>query len=90
MKLNATAMLQSLEKVEEAAGEREMLLQLRDFASSELAPACGDGSVLAETIQEELDFGERKVHLASKTNQKQSIERVAEIAALAADAFSRG
>jgi hypothetical protein len=90
MKLNATAMLQSLEKIEEAAGEREMLLQLRDFASSEFAPARGDGSVLAEAVQKELDFGEREVHLASKTNQKQAIECVAGIAALAADAFGRG
>ena len=89
MELDAAARLEPAEKIEEALGLRETVLQFGDFGSGEFAPASGDRSVLAKTVEEEFDFGEGEVHFTCEADQQNAIEHFAGIAALAADALGR-
>jgi hypothetical protein len=68
MELDAAARLEPAEKIEEALGLRETVLQFGDFGGGEFAPAGGDRSVLGKTVEEEFDFGEGEVHFAGEAD----------------------
>jgi hypothetical protein len=87
--MDAVAVLQAFEQVEQAAGEREALLELGNFASGEFSPAHGNRSAFAEAVEEEFDLGEGEIHFASEADQEDAVKGFAGIAALAADAVGR-
>jgi hypothetical protein len=87
MELNAMAMLQALQEIDQAFCKFLALLQVGDLAGREFTPARRDWGVFAEAVEEESDFGEGEVHLGREADQQDSIEGIAGIAALAGDAF---
>jgi hypothetical protein len=89
MELDAMAVLEAFEEVKETASESETLLELCNFAGSELSPTRRNRSAFAETVEEEFDFGESKIHFASEANQEDAIERFARIAPLPATALGQ-
>lgn len=82
----AAAMLKILQKSFEAKRASDAGFDFGELAGGEFFPARADGSVVAEAVEEEFDFGERKTHFAGKTNEQHSVEGVRGIAALAAGA----
>ncbi len=80
-------MLEERLQPEEAS---DVLVNLVELAAGEFFPARADGGVVAETVQEELDFAEGEAHFSGEANQEYARERVACIAALAAEALGWG
>ena len=86
VELDAAAVLEAFEELEEALGLREAVPHFGDFAGGELAPAGGDRRVFAETVEEEFDFCEGEIHFAGEADEQDTVEGVGGVAALAADA----
>ena len=61
---------EALEKGFELAGACDVLLDFDELASGEFFPTWADRSIVAETVQEELDFGEGEAHAGCETNQE--------------------
>jgi hypothetical protein len=78
--------LEALEEAEEAAGEEEACLELGNFVGGELAPAGGNGGSRAKTVQEELNFGKRKVHFGGEADEEEAVEGFWGVAALVVEA----
>ena len=85
VELHAAAMAEALEIVQEALGEDEAVLEFRDFARGEFAPAGRDGGVGAKAVQKKADFGEGEVHFAGNADEQDAVESVRGITALAVD-----
>jgi hypothetical protein len=66
------------------------LIDFDELASGEFFPARTDRSVVAEAVEEELDFGEGETHFGGKANEEDARKGVTGIAALAAEALRRG
>ena len=90
MKPNAAAKLEAFEEVEEALRLQEVRLQFRYFGGGKFAPAGGDGSVLAETVEEKFDFSEGKIHFAGEADEQDAVEIIGGIASLGVDAAGWG
>jgi hypothetical protein len=86
----AAAMEKALKKGFELDRAGDILLDFDEFPGGEFFPALADGSVVAETAEEELDFGERETHFGGEADEKDARESVAGIAALSASAVGRG
>ena len=80
-------MLKLLEKGFETEGAGDAGFDLGEFSGGELFPARADGSVVAEAVEEELDFREGEAHFSGEADEQDAVERVRRIAALAAGAM---
>jgi len=78
-----------LEKSFEAKPAREAGFDFGELSGGEFFPARADGSVVAEAVEEELDFGEGETHFAREANEHDAVEGFAGIAALVAGAMRR-
>jgi hypothetical protein len=87
---NTAAMKQVREERFKAEGTPDVVFDFGDFAGSESFPARADGSVVAETVEEELDLAEGEAHVGGEADQQNAMECGAGIAALATDALRRG
>ena len=81
---------EALEKGLELEGARDVLIDFDELASSELFPARADGSIVAETAEEKLDFAEGEAHVSGEADQEHARKGIACVAALAACALGRG
>jgi hypothetical protein len=86
----AAAAEEALEKGSELEGADDVLIDFGQLAGGELFPARADGSVIAEAAKEELDFGKGEAHVGGEADEKDAVEGVGGIAALAAEALGRG
>jgi hypothetical protein len=86
----ATAAEETLEKGFELEGAGDVSLDFGEFVGGEFCPAGADGSVIAEAAEEELDFGMGEAHVGGEADEKDAVEGVGGIAALAAEALGRG
>jgi len=66
------------------------LFDFDEFPRGEFFPARADGDVVAETVEEELDFGKRETHVGGEADEEDAMESVAGVATLAAEPFWRG
>jgi len=87
---SAAAMEEMFEERFEAKRALDVVLHLRDLAMSEFPPARADGSVFPQAGEEELDFTETEAHAPGEANEEGTMEGIAGIAALAADAVGGG
>lgn len=67
-----------------------VLFNFDEFPGGEFFPARADGDVVAEAVEEELDFSECEAHVGGETDQEDAMERVARVATLAADPLWHG
>jgi hypothetical protein len=89
LKRSAAAMEQMLEEGFETEGTLDGVLDFGDFAMGEFFPARADGSVVAEAVEKELDFGKGKAHFAGETDEQDTVKGVDRIATLAPGAMRR-
>ena len=68
-------------------GALEAFFNFEDFAMGEFFPTGSDGRIVAEAVEEELDFGEGEAHVAGKTNKQDAMKGVGRVTALAAEAL---
>jgi len=68
------AMLKILEERFEAKGAGDAGFDFGELSGGEFFPARADGSVVAEAVEEELDFGKREAHLSREANQEDAVE----------------
>jgi len=80
---------EALEKGFEFEGAGDVLFDFGELAGSEFFPPRADASVIAEAAEEEFDFGEGEVHVGGETDEKDTVEGVGGITALAAEALGR-
>src|SRR5207253_2683592 len=71
----------------ESAGDG--LIDFGELAGGEPLPTGADGSVVAETVEEKLDFGKAEAHFGGEANEQDAVNGVAWIAALAAETLGR-
>jgi len=90
LKRGAVAALKAMEERLELEEAGDVLLDFGKFPGGEFFPARSDGRVVAEAIEEELDFGQGETHITGKADQKDAIKGVTWVAALATDALGRG
>jgi hypothetical protein len=86
----AVAAEEALEKRFELERTGDVLIHFGELSGREFFPSWADGGVVAETAEEELDFGEGEIHFAGETDEEGAIEGLAGITALAAGAMGRG
>lgn len=85
----AAAAKEALEEGFELEGAGDVQVDFGDFSGGEFSPARADRDVFAKAVEEEFDFGEGETHFASVANQQNTMEGVAGIAALTAEALGR-
>jgi hypothetical protein len=86
----ATAVKEALEEGFEFEGAGYGLIDFGELAGGEYFPARADRGVVAETAEEELDFGESEAHVGGEANEKDAVQGVTGIAALSAEALGYG
>ena len=86
----AAAVKEMLEKRPEAEGAGDVLIDFTELAGGEFSPTGAYWGVIAEAVQEELDFAEGEAHVGGETDQEYAREGVTGIAALATQALGRG
>jgi hypothetical protein len=84
------AVLKAMEERLEPEGAGDVLLDFGKFPGGEFFPARSDGRVVAEAVEEELDFGQGETHVAGKADEQDAIKGVSRIAALATDTLGGG
>jgi len=84
---SAMAMPKVLEKSFQTKRAGDAGFDLGELSGGELFPARADGSVVAEAVEEELDFREGEAHFSGEADEEDAVERVRRIAALAAGAM---
>jgi hypothetical protein len=62
------------------------IVHLLDFAEGQFFATGADRSVVSQASEEDLDFDERKAHIAGKADQEDAVQCIGGIVALAADA----
>jgi hypothetical protein len=65
------------------------LFHFLDLTLRQSFPTWANRSVISQTVEKDFDLIQRKAHLAGKTNEKHSVQRVGRVASLASYAFSR-
>ena len=80
--VDATAALETSEKIEKPTGLRQAMPRLDDFASSELLPASRDGSAFAKAVKEEPDFFKGEMHFGGEAGEERAVDGIGGIATL--------
>jgi hypothetical protein len=80
---------EALEEEFEFDGAGDVLFDFGEFTCGEFFPAGADGAVVAEAAEEQLDFGEGEGHVSGEADEKDAVQSVTGVAALAAEALGR-
>jgi len=69
LKGNAAAAEEVVQERFQTEGALEAFFNFEDFAMGEFFPTGSDGRIVAEAVEEELDFGEGEAHVAGETDE---------------------
>ncbi len=69
LKGNAAAAEKVAQERFQTEGALEAFFNFEDFAMGEFFPTGSDGRIVAEAVEEELDFGEGEAHVAGETDE---------------------
>ena len=83
---DAAAMLKILEKSFEAEPAGDAGFDFGELSGGEFFPARADGGIVAEAVEEELNFGKGETHFAGEADEQDAVQGVGGIATLAAKA----
>ena len=84
---SAVAMLEILQKGFETEPAGDAGFDFGELFGGEFFPARPDGGLVAEAVEEELDFREGEAHFSGETDEEDAVESFRGIAALAAGAM---